>query len=312
MRVFLDACFSGESDGGMLVRSASPVYVQASLPEAAGEKLTVLSAASGKEVASWDEKAGHGMFTHHLLDALYGQADADGDGQVTAAEAKTYLDDTMTVAARVEFGRHQTASLIGPAGTVLARAGTGGAFPARPSLDSPGTFYADLAKEQLAKLESAPTPPRPPTPSSEEVEASLQLNREKRKRVQVGLRTFGFDPGSPDGKFGRNTRKAIQAWQRTNGQAATGYLTKDQAEAILTRTPPPATLQPKCAELPGQRLGEKHAECWEEIENQSGCLLWRTHYHSDQTHDVDWEVPQRNCRGPWSVLRVAWERARLV
>ena len=43
------------------------------------------------------------------------------------------------------------------------------------------------------------------------------------------------------------------------------------------------TLEPKCAELPGQDLGEKHAECWEEIENQPGCFLWDSHYHSDRT-----------------------------
>ena len=57
VRVFLDACFSGDSDRGMLIRSASPVFVQASLPQVSGEKLMVLSAASGTEVASWDEKA---------------------------------------------------------------------------------------------------------------------------------------------------------------------------------------------------------------------------------------------------------------
>ena len=104
VRVFLDACFSGDSDQGFLVRSASPVFVQASLPGASGEKLTVLSAASGTEVASWDEKAQHGMFTHYLLDALYGKGDADGDGKVTAREAKIYLDDHMTYAARLAFG----------------------------------------------------------------------------------------------------------------------------------------------------------------------------------------------------------------
>ena len=125
VRVFLDACFSGESDRGMLVRSASPVFVRASLPEASGEKLTVLAAASGKEVASWDDDAKHGLFTRHLLDALYGAGDADGDGQVTAAEAKIWLDDTMTLAARRRFGRHQTASLDGVTGAVLARAGEG-------------------------------------------------------------------------------------------------------------------------------------------------------------------------------------------
>lgn len=42
-----------------------------------------------------------------------------------------------------------------------------------------------------------------PTPSAEEAEASLQLERAKRERIQIGLRESGFDPGSPDGLFGR-------------------------------------------------------------------------------------------------------------
>ena len=132
VRVYLDACFSGDSDRGMLVHSASPVYVQANLPDAAQGKLTVLAAASGSEVASWDDEARHGLFTHHLLDALHGAGDDDGDGTVTASEVKNYLDNTMTLAARREFGRIQNASLNGLTGAVLARAGAGGRFrPAR-------------------------------------------------------------------------------------------------------------------------------------------------------------------------------------
>ena len=73
--VYIDACFSGGSGGGgMLIESASPVYVGATLPEQAGDRLSVLTAASGDQLASWDRKAGHGLFTHHLLDALYGRA----------------------------------------------------------------------------------------------------------------------------------------------------------------------------------------------------------------------------------------------
>jgi hypothetical protein len=101
--VFLDACFSGESHKGMLVRSASPVFMKAALPKSAG-RLTVLTAASGAQLASWDEKAKHGLFTHHLLDALYGKADVNKDGTVTALEAKKYLDRHMTRAARLWKG----------------------------------------------------------------------------------------------------------------------------------------------------------------------------------------------------------------
>ena len=93
--VFLDACFSGGSgDGGKLIEGASPVYVEADVSGVAG--LTVLTAASGKQLASWDANARHGLFTEHLLDALYGAADADDDGGVSAAEAKLYLDRLTT------------------------------------------------------------------------------------------------------------------------------------------------------------------------------------------------------------------------
>ena len=130
VRVFMDACFSGNSHAGMLIRRASPASATPRMPGAAGEKLTVLTAASADQIASWDEDARHGLFTRHLLDALYGGGDADGDGQVTSSEAKAYLDREMTGAAR-QLRRRQRASLIeGPQTTVLSARPEAG-FPAR-------------------------------------------------------------------------------------------------------------------------------------------------------------------------------------
>jgi len=114
--VYLDACFSGESDRGMLIRAASPVFVQAQAPTVA-QGMTVLTAASAEQVASWDEENEHGLFTWHLLQALQGEADkapfGDGDGTVTVAETRAYLDGEMTYAARRRFGRIQNASVQG-------------------------------------------------------------------------------------------------------------------------------------------------------------------------------------------------------
>lgn len=121
VRVYLDACFSGGSAGGGLIRDASPVYVSAELPQGTGGKVTSLSAATGKQIASWDGEARHGLFTHHLLDALYGKGDADKDGKVTAREAKGYLDDWMTRAARRKHRRIQEASLLGGGAVVLGK-----------------------------------------------------------------------------------------------------------------------------------------------------------------------------------------------
>ena len=153
VRVYLDACFSGGSHGGGLIGSASPVFVKAALPAGLSGKVTALAAASGKQIASWDEKAKHGLFTHHLLDALYGKGDADGDGKVTGAEARAYLDRYMTRAARRQHRRVQRASLIGSDGAVLSTAPAGG-FPARPATgpggpSAPGA-KADAKAEELA------------------------------------------------------------------------------------------------------------------------------------------------------------------
>jgi uncharacterized caspase-like protein len=119
--VFIDACFSGESSRGTLIRGASGVRVT---PKKSAESTcTILSATSQGQVASWDDENGHGLFTKHLLDALKGAADekpyGNGDGRVTLIEIKNYLDSEMTYAARRRFGREQNATVIGQPENVI-------------------------------------------------------------------------------------------------------------------------------------------------------------------------------------------------
>jgi hypothetical protein len=117
--VFLDTCFSGESAKGMLIRSASPINITAKMP-LLGKGMTVITAAQGDQLASWDDKAKHGLFTEHLLEALYGKADNNGNGKVTLKEIKAYLDEEMTYVARRRFNRHQQATVMGDDAVVLA------------------------------------------------------------------------------------------------------------------------------------------------------------------------------------------------
>jgi tol-pal system protein YbgF len=123
MTVFLDACFSGDSQGGRLVRSTSGIAISPKLPSSSSS-MTIITAAQGDQVASWDLKAKHGMFTKHLLDALRGEADkasyGNGDKKVSLGEVREYLDDRLTRAARRQFGRHQNAWARGDSSTVLA------------------------------------------------------------------------------------------------------------------------------------------------------------------------------------------------
>ena len=233
VRVFLDACFSGGSHEGGLVGSASPVFVEAALPEGAGEKVTALTAASGTQIASWDENARHGLFTHHLLDALHGNGDENGDGNVTAREAKHYLDLRMTRAARRMHRRVQRASLMGSGEVVLASAVDGQAFPARSGASAGGGTEAGeqgQAREEAAG--AAPPLPTPEGPDHAAVEAALGLKREAKVLVQQGLAVMKYEVGYADGLFGKKTRGAIEAWQQGKGLPETGYLTGEQAEAL--------------------------------------------------------------------------------
>ena len=122
--VYLDTCFSGTSHGGNLMQAASGLMITPKLPDQP-DNMTILTAAQADQIASWDEDAGRGLFTHHLLIALGGAADrdgyGDGDGRVTLGEVRRYLDEEMTYQARRRYGRDQRASVVGDDGVVLAK-----------------------------------------------------------------------------------------------------------------------------------------------------------------------------------------------
>jgi len=156
--VYLDACFSGNSSEGMLVRSASPVYVKTEMPETENE-LTILTAATAEQVASWDNKNQHGLFTYHLLRGLQGEADkppfGDGDGKVRVREVRAYLDEEMTYAARRAFGRRQHASVQARDEVVL------GTVPAK---QPPVLVEAPADEPPAASLTQKPVTEEPATP----------------------------------------------------------------------------------------------------------------------------------------------------
>ncbi|NQU56964.1 MAG: caspase family protein [Rhodospirillales bacterium] len=145
--VLIDACFSGASPKGMLIDMASPVSIKAKAI-GVGQGMTVLTAASGDQLASWDTEAKLGLFTNYFLEAVYGKADGNSDGNVTAAEIKGYLDDKMTRAARRSYRRIQQATLSGDSEQSLSSF-TKGSPPQRPFIDD------QPVEEQVASLPPA-------------------------------------------------------------------------------------------------------------------------------------------------------------
>ena len=66
-------------------------------------------------------------------------------------------------------------------------------------------------------------------------EGQLGLDRAARVLVQQGLAVLDYSPGPADGLFGGATRAAVRQWQRAKGEPVTGYLTREQAEALIAQ-----------------------------------------------------------------------------
>ena len=200
--VFLDACFSGESPKGMLIQATSGISIRPKLPDDT-MKLTVVTAAAGDQVASWDLAASHGLFTRHLLDALYGAADespaGDGDGRVTLSETRAYLNRHMTRAARREYGREQEVTVLGADGVMLAN---------------------------LSGLSRIGAP----------YEAARAPSRETVLEAQRLLSAAGYDPGAIDGLLGPSTQNAIVRYQATQGLAVDGQVSNLLIESLHAKT----------------------------------------------------------------------------
>jgi len=156
--VYLDACFSGDSQKGMLIQSASGIMV---VPKETinTDHLTIITAASGTQLASWDTKSSHGLFTETLLQGLYGKADekefgGNGDNTVTLLEMKQWLDDEMTYSARRYYNRKQVATIKGNKHFALVKhTGRSIVRPEIPLNLEPPNEILDKSREENAPVE---------------------------------------------------------------------------------------------------------------------------------------------------------------
>jgi hypothetical protein len=109
--VIVDACESGLRTKG--VRKGPAYALALEKPSVQGD-VFVSSSGAHEAAQEWDALAGS-LFTHHLLSALRGDADANGDGRVSLMEAFAY-SERRTVAESVDVGQHPQFD-VGLAGT---------------------------------------------------------------------------------------------------------------------------------------------------------------------------------------------------
>jgi len=104
-----DACFSGQSEKGMLIERASGIAI---VPRTKFTG-TLLTASSGEEVASWYPEKRHSLFTYFFLKGLKGEADKDKDKKITIEEIGEYIKDKVSYYARRKYNREQTPEFHG-------------------------------------------------------------------------------------------------------------------------------------------------------------------------------------------------------
>ena len=115
--VVLDACFSGGSARGALVKNASSISLKVKATAPKLSNTIVLTASNVSQVASWDTKVYHGLFTRCFLEGMAGAADekafGNRDGKITLGELKRYLEEEVTYTARRNYGREQHPQVMG-------------------------------------------------------------------------------------------------------------------------------------------------------------------------------------------------------
>jgi hypothetical protein len=116
----MDACFSGNSEKGMLYKEVSPAMLKVK-SMAVLKGLNVFSASRNDQVSSWYPKARHGVFTYFFLAGMKGEADANGDGQITNGEMETYLEEMVPAKVNElsKFEREQNPTFSGRNGSIL-------------------------------------------------------------------------------------------------------------------------------------------------------------------------------------------------
>jgi hypothetical protein len=119
--VVLDACFSGGSPKGMLLKNVSPVFFQVDNPFLNLKKATLFTSSTGEQISSWYPEKRHGLFTYFFLKGLQGAADSNGDKKVTASEMEAYLKDEVSYMARRLSMREQHPQVAGDEKAVIIK-----------------------------------------------------------------------------------------------------------------------------------------------------------------------------------------------
>ncbi|MFQ5769911.1 MAG: caspase domain-containing protein [bacterium] len=117
----IDACFSGTSAGGQqLVPAVSDIIIRSKAPIFTLKNGVIFTSCAADQVSYWYPDKKHGLFTYFFLKGLQGDADTDGDRQITVQELCDYVrTNVRDMAVELYQGRAQEPQIIGDPDRVL-------------------------------------------------------------------------------------------------------------------------------------------------------------------------------------------------
>ncbi len=114
LTLVIDACFSGSSERGMLIRQASPIYIKTQNKLLLDPKSHIFFSSSGSQISSWYPEQKHSLFTYFLLKGIQGEANLDRDGKLLLSELANYIEQEVNYKAWRLHKRKQTPEIYGP------------------------------------------------------------------------------------------------------------------------------------------------------------------------------------------------------
>jgi hypothetical protein len=111
--VVLDSCFSGGSSGGMIIRDASPIFIETTTPLLTMDNAVVFTSSQGDQISSWYTAKQHGLFTYFFLKTI--KEAAESGSKLTAEDMeKTLLEPgSINDYARRLYNRDQVPQIAG-------------------------------------------------------------------------------------------------------------------------------------------------------------------------------------------------------
>ncbi len=121
--IVIDACFSGATEKGLLLKNVSPISIEVKNPLLTIPNAVVMTSARGTEVSSWYPEKGHSMFTYFFLKALKEEAEKKSQKVTAGRIFRLVTDETegLPYYARRLYGRVQRPQLMGNKKIVLIR-----------------------------------------------------------------------------------------------------------------------------------------------------------------------------------------------